>query len=128
MTVENLFANINFKDGLIPAIIVDDDSNTVLTLCYLNETALRKSLETGIVHLFRRSKGKLMKKGETSGHVQEIKEVGIDCAGNSLLLRVNQKVAACHKGYFSCFYRTYNAEDDSLEARGEKIFEPGSVY
>ncbi len=126
--MDDLIEKINFKDGLVPAVIVDSVSGDVLTLCYLNEAALRKSLETGIVHLFRRSKGKLMKKGETSGHTQKIEDVRIDCAGNSLLIRVRQKVAACHKGYFSCYYRRYDTDDGGLIIEADKVFDPDAVY
>ncbi|MDD5449719.1 MAG: phosphoribosyl-AMP cyclohydrolase, partial [Candidatus Omnitrophica bacterium] len=91
------------EKGLIPAIIQDAKSKKVLTLCYMNKEALEKALETGKIHVFRRSKGRLMLKGETSGHVQTVKEFYIDCEGNSLLFMVEQKVAACHAGYFTCY-------------------------
>lgn len=123
-----LIENINFRDGLVPAVIVDEDSGAVLTLCYLDRAALQKSFETGLVHLFRRSKGRLMKKGESSGHTQEISEVRIDCSGNSLLIYVRQNVAACHEGYFSCFFRRYDPEKDRMEVIEEKLFEPDTVY
>jgi len=126
--MQNLVEQLNFKNGLIPAVIADNESKMPLTLCYLNEEALRKSLNTGIIHLFRRSKGKLMKKGGTSGHTQKIEEVRVDCAENSLLIYVSQKVAACHNGFFSCYYRRYNIEEDRLEIEGEKVFDPDAVY
>ena len=79
-----LFDALNFNDaGLIPAMIVDAADNRPLTLCYMNRAAIEKTLETGLVHVFRRSKGRLMLKGETSGHTQAVKQVAIDCAGNS---------------------------------------------
>ena len=126
--METLLHNINFKDGLVPAVIIDKDTDTVLTLCYMNRDALLKSLQTGTVHLFRRSRGELMEKGQTSGHVQLIDEIRLDCAGNSLLIYVHQRVAACHQGYFSCFFRRYNPETDALETVDEKVFEPDAVY
>ncbi len=126
--METLLQSINFKDGLVPSIIVDKDTATVLTLCYMDRAAVCKSLQTGMVHLFRRSKGKLMKKGETSGHVQAIEEIRLDCAGNSLLIFVRQKVAACHEGYFSCFFRRCNPETGTLETVEEKVFDPDAVY
>ena len=128
VAMKKLLQELNFKDGLIPAVIVNAEDNQVLTLCYLNEKALAKTLETGIVHLFRRSKGRLMKKGETSGHTQHLQELRVDCAGNSLVLKVEQRVAACHKGYMSCYYRRYDEETDSLVVDGDQIFEPDEVY
>lgn len=116
------------QNGLIPAIIVDDASGEVLTLCYMNPEAVEKTLETGQVHVFRRSKGRLMKKGERSGHVQAVRQIFIDCEGNSLLIRVDQKVAACHKGYFTCYFTEYDPATDSTRTVGEKVFEPGEVY
>ncbi|MFP4176014.1 MAG: phosphoribosyl-AMP cyclohydrolase [Planctomycetota bacterium] len=126
--MQNLLDQLNFQDGLIPAVIVNVEDNQVLTLCYLNEEAIRRTLETGYVHLFRRSKGRLMKKGETSGHTQQLKELRVDCAGNSLVLKVEQKVAGCHKGYMSCFYRLYQPEDDAFVEDGNRVFDPDEVY
>ncbi|MFP4027040.1 MAG: phosphoribosyl-AMP cyclohydrolase [Candidatus Brocadiia bacterium] len=126
--MENLLKELNFQNGLMPSVIVDAEDGQVLTLCYLSEEALRKTLETGIVHLFRRSKGRLMMKGETSGHTQHLKELRVDCGGKSLVLEVKQKVAACHMGYKSCYYRRYDISEDRLLIDGEKIFDPEDVY
>ena len=88
---------LQFNDqGLIPAVVQDVKTKQVLTLCYLNREALDKSLKGGKVYVFRRSQNRLMLKGETSGHIQVIKEVRVDCEGKSLVLLVSQKVAACH--------------------------------
>src|SRR3989338_2727419 len=84
------------EQGLIPTVIQDAKSRQVLTLCYLNREALKKSLGTGEVYLFRRSQNRLMKKGETSGHIQLIRQIFVDCEGKSLLFVVEQRVAACH--------------------------------
>lgn len=125
----SLMENIKFNEkGLIPAIIVDDVDSRVLTLCYMNKDAVAKTIETGLVHVFRRSQNRLMIKGETSGHTQTVKGVSIDCEGNSVLFRVEQKVAACHAGYRSCYYREYNPKTKSLEIRETRVFEPKSVY
>lgn len=127
--MEGLFEILNFNDkGLIPAIIMDEAKREVLTLCYMNREALLATIETGKVHLFRRSKGRLMIKGETSGHIQVVKGVRVDCAGNSILILVEQKVAACHVGYFSCYYRSYNAENGTWETVEERVFDPDEVY
>ena len=93
------------SNGLIPAIIQDEKSRGVLTLCYMNEEALKKTIETGKVHVWRRSLGKLMMKGETSGCVQILKKVSVDCENNSLLIEVQQMGVACHTGEKTCYYR-----------------------
>jgi len=124
-----IFEHIKFQEnGLVPAIIVDDTSGQVLTLCYMNRAAIEKTLETKLVHLFRRSKNELQKKGGTSGHTQAVKSIYIDCAGNSLLIRVEQNVAACHAGYFSCYFTRFNESTGEAEVVGEKIFDPRKVY
>jgi phosphoribosyl-AMP cyclohydrolase len=125
--MDNLLTTLNFKDGLIPAVITDAATGQVLTLCYMSREAVQRTLETGFVHVFRRSKGRLMKKGETSGHVQRVREVRIDCEANSLLICVEQHVAACHKGYFTCYFRRYNSRTDSFETVGERVFDPDSA-
>jgi phosphoribosyl-AMP cyclohydrolase len=125
VTVENLLRAIVFQNGLVPAVIVEADGQ-VLTLCYMDREALQRTLQTGLVHVFRRSKGRLMLKGETSGHVQRVREVRIDCEGKSLLVVVEQHVAACHAGYRTCYFRRYRPESDELEVCEEKAFEPAS--
>jgi phosphoribosyl-AMP cyclohydrolase len=128
MKMKTIIDKLIFNEkGLIPAIIQDFKTGKVLTLCYMDKEALEKTLEEGKVYVFRRSKNKLMLKGETSGHVQVVKELFIDCEGNSLLFKVEQKVAACHAGYFTCYYRRVN-KDDSLEIVEKKVFEPKEVY
>ena len=115
------------EQGLIPAVIQDYKTKKVLTLCYMTKEALRKTIEEGKVYVFRRSKKRLMIKGETSGHIQILKEVFVDCEANSLLLKVEQKTAACHVGYFTCYYRRVN-KDGSFGISEEKVFDPGKVY
>src|SRR3990167_8462724 len=94
--------------GLVPAVVPDAPTKQVLTLCSLNRAALRKSLEEGKVYVFRRSQRRLMQKGETSGHIQRLREVRVDCEGKSLLLLVSQRVAACHTGYYTCYFRRFS--------------------
>ena len=113
--------------GLIPAVIQDAKTKQVLTLCYLNEAALKKSLGTGTVHLFRRSQRRLMQKGETSGHIQVIRRVGVDCEGQSLLVLVDQRVAACHAGYVSCYFRRLSRAG-MLSVAARRVFDPTAVY
>jgi len=124
-----LFDELQFNDaGLIPAVIQEVADNQVLTLCYMTREALEKTLETGLVHVFRRSKGRLMIKGETSGHTQTVKEVFIDCEGKSLVIKVVQKVAGCHMGYRSCYFRRYRPEGDEFTIEEERVFNPEDVY
>ena len=124
-----LLTNLKFDDkGLIPAVIVNVTDNRVLTLCFMNQDALEKTIETGQVHVFRRSKNRLMLKGETSGHTQSVEEVFFDCEGKSLVIKVKQKVAACHAGYMSCYYRKYNDKTDNIEIIEEKVFDPEKTY
>lgn len=125
--MEKLLEELNFQDGLVPAVI-QEVSGDVLTLCYMDRTALKKTLETGIVHVFRRSKGRVMLKGETSGHTQGVRDVRVDCAGNSLVFKVEQKVAACHTGFPTCYYRRYLRDADEFEVVEERVFDPDSVY
>jgi phosphoribosyl-AMP cyclohydrolase len=113
--------------GLIPTIIQDAATRQVLTLCYLNRAALAKSLKTGTVYLYRRSQRRLMQKGETSGHIQLIREVRVDCEGKSLLLLVQQRVAACHAGYFTCYFRR-RSRSGRLITVGRRVFDPHAVY
>ena len=128
MTYTSLLKVLQFDDhGLIPAVIQDAGSKQVLTLCYVNRAALKKSLETGTVYVFRRSQHRLMQKGETSGHIQRIRQVLIDCEGKSLVLLVQQRVAACHAGYFSCYFRRLSATG-APTVSGRKVFDPKQVY
>ena len=119
---------LRFDDeGLIPTIVQDAKTKQVLTLCYLNRRALKKSLETGTVYLFRRSQNRLMQKGETSGHIQVIRELAVDCEGKSLVFLVDQRVAACHAGYFTCYFRRLNRRG-RFEVSGRRVFDPAKVY
>lgn len=113
--------------GLIPAIIQDQKSGKVLTLCYMNDIALRATLEKGFIYLFRRSQNKLMMKGETSGHTQRVIEFRPDCEGKSLLFVIEQRVAGCHKGYMSCYFEKMDNEGNK-KITDELLFDPAKVY
>ena len=113
--------------GLIPAVIQDARSKQVLTLCYLNREALERSLKTGKIHVYRRSQQRLMLKGETSGHIQRIRSVAVDCEGKSLVLQIDQRVAACHAGYFTCYFRRL-AKNGTLKVIQRRVFDPERVY
>lgn len=119
-----MLKNIRFDEkGLIPAVIQDIKSKKVLTLCYMNKEALEKTMKEGRIYVFRRSKGRLMMKGETSGHIQTVREIFIDCEGNSILFMIEQNVAACHAGYFTCYYRKLN-KNNEFEITEKLIFKP----
>jgi phosphoribosyl-AMP cyclohydrolase len=113
--------------GLVPAVVQDHESGEVLMLAFMNPEAWETTLRTGLAHYWSRSRGKLWKKGESSGNVQRVKEIRVDCDADSVLLRVEQVGgAACHTGYRSCFYRTL--ERGQLQVKGEKIFAPEEKY
>jgi phosphoribosyl-AMP cyclohydrolase len=114
-------------DGLVPAVIQDEKTKEVLTLCYMNAEALEKTVSEGFVYVFRRSKGQLMKKGETSGCVQPVRSICLDCEGKSLLIKVDQKIAGCHEGFFTCYFRRLD-KDGKIVTLGERVFDPKKVY
>jgi len=113
--------------GLIPAIIQDWQSGQVLMMAWMNREAVDKTLRTGRTHFFSRSRNKLWLKGESSGHVQHVKSVSIDCDADVLLVKVEQVGAACHTGYDSCFYREHQP-GGGWKIVGRKVFEPEEVY
>jgi phosphoribosyl-AMP cyclohydrolase len=125
--MQALLDAVRFRDGLVPAVVVDG-AGRVLVLCYMDRQALEKTLQTGLIHVFRRSRGRVMLKGETSGHTQQVQEVRIDCEGNSLLFVVEQRVAVCHTGYSTCYYRRYVPQQDGFEICAERVFDPQAVY
>ena len=114
-------------DGLLPAIAQDAETGEVLMLAYMNEESYRETVETGRAVYFSRSRGKLWRKGEESGNVQQLKGIYLDCDRDTILLKVTQiGGAACHKGYKSCFFR--EATQAGLEVVGERVFDPDEVY
>jgi len=114
------------EGGLVPVITQDSQTNEILMLAFANEEAVRRSLETGYAHYYSRSRSELWKKGETSGHVQEIQQVITDCDSDSLLFKVKQIGAACHKGFDTCFYNEF--VDGKIKIIGKKVFNPEEVY
>ena len=96
-------------------------------LAYMNKQSLVKTILTEKVHFWSRSRKKLWLKGERSGHLQSVREVYFDCDADALLIKVDQKEAACHRGYRSCFYRRVS-RDGKFEIVGKKIFDPVKVY
>ncbi len=121
--------DIDFKKtgGLVPVIAQDYATGTVLMLAYMNRETWDLTIKTGIVHYWSRSRNKIWKKGESSGNVQEVKEIRIDCDNDTVLIKVNQVgKAACHDGYQSCFYRV--VKNGTLVTDGERVFDPAAVY
>lgn len=113
--------------GLVPAVVQDDQTGEVLMLAYMNQESYRETLRSGRAVYFSRSRKQLWRKGEQSGHVQEVRAVYLDCDGDTILLRVHQLGgAACHTGYRSCFYRQVTAE--GLKTVGQRVFDPEEVY
>jgi len=120
---------IDFKkgDGLVPVIVQDHETGEVLMLAYMNDLSWKKTLETGKATYWSRSRNELWVKGETSGHVQIVKEILVDCDADTLLLKVSQRGgAACHTGYRSCFYR--RVSNEMTEVIGKLVFKPEDVY
>ena len=113
------------NNGLIPAIAQDYQSGEVLMLAFMNEEAWVKTQETGLAHYYSRTRKTLWKKGSSSGHIQKVKEIFVDCDNDTLLLKVEQIGAACHKGYRSCFYR--KLENSKLKIVSKKVFNPQEV-
>ncbi len=114
-------------DGLLPAIVQDAASGDVLMLAYINRESWKKTLTTGKAHFWSRSRQKLWLKGESSGHVQLIREILVDCDQDTVVFKVEQVGgAACHKGYASCFFRRVAGQ--SLQTVGERVFDPAVVY
>lgn len=119
-------------NGLITAIVADSRDNAVLMLAHMNDEALRLTIDTGIAHYWSRSRNALWKKGETSGNLQMVEEIRVDCDQDAILLkvRVSGADATCHTGRRSCFYRKVVSRDGDLrlETDSEPLFDPSSVY
>jgi phosphoribosyl-AMP cyclohydrolase len=113
--------------GLVPAIVQDYETKDILMLAYMNELSWNKTLETGKATYWSRSRNELWVKGESSGNIQNVREIRIDCDNDTILLMVDQAGgAACHTGYRSCFYRKISG--DGEEIVGELVFNPKDVY
>jgi phosphoribosyl-AMP cyclohydrolase len=114
-------------DGLIPAIAQDYKTNEVLMLAYINEESWNETIKSGCATYWSRSRQKLWKKGESSGNIQEIKEILIDCDFDAVIFKINQiGDAACHTGYRSCFYT--KIDGDKTEIVSKLVFDPEKVY
>ncbi|UDQ97560.1 phosphoribosyl-AMP cyclohydrolase [Lentisphaerota bacterium WC36G] len=117
------------KCELIPVIAQDAETSEILMMAYINKEAWEETLKTNKATYWSRSRNELWRKGESSGHFQEIKEILVDCDLDTVIFKVTQHGgAACHKGYRSCFYRTVNKEQNDLIVTGELVFDPKEVY
>ncbi|MCQ2560102.1 MAG: phosphoribosyl-AMP cyclohydrolase [Clostridia bacterium] len=113
--------------GLIPAIVQDAESGEILMLAYMNEVSVQKTLESQETWFWSRSRQQFWHKGESSGNVQKVQEMFYDCDKDTLLVKVIQKGAACHTGYYTCFHNQVKP-DGTVEIKGEKLFDPDKVY
>lgn len=114
-------------DGLIPAIVQDAENGEVLMMAWMDEPALRDTLTTGQTHFYSRSRRSHWHKGSTSGHVQHVESISIDCDGDVLLIKARQVGGACHEGYRSCFFRRVGDGGD-FEVVARPVFDAGAVY
>ena len=115
--------DMKFEDGLITAIAQDYRTGEILMVAFMDKEALLKTIETKRGYYWSRSRRKLWKKGESSGHEQIVHDILVDCDADAVVLKVEQIGGACHTGYRSCFYRTIEGE-----VIGEQLFEPNEVY
>ncbi len=114
--------------GLLPAIAQDEATGQVLMLAWMNEQAWQETLATGRAVYYSRSRGKLWRKGEESGHFQELVEARVDCDADTILLKVRQIGAACHEGFASCFFRRWNSSLKSFEVCETQLKKPEEIY
>ena len=116
-------------EELVIAIAQDQETGEVLMVAYMNCEAFKKTVETGKAHYWSTSRSQLWLKGESSGHIQEVSEIFTDCDQDAVLLKVKQIGAACHEGYYSCFFRKISDENGfKLKIVREKVFTPEKVY
>lgn len=121
---DQLDVTLDFDENeLLPAVAQDAETGEVLMLAYVSPDALAKTQNTGLAHYYSRSRDELWQKGSSSGHIQRVREIRVDCDGDALLYRIEQEGGACHTGHRSCFYRTVEGE-----TVGEKVFDPDEVY
>jgi phosphoribosyl-AMP cyclohydrolase len=115
-------------NGLIPAIIQEHLTGRVLMMAWMNRASLEKTVATGKTHFWSRSRQKFWMKGETSGHVQNVRDIAFDCDGDVLLIQVEQNGAACHEGYRSCFFRSVEKDGKSVKITEARLETPEQIY
>lgn len=123
------YDNLKFNaDGLIPAIVQDAASGRGLMMAWMNRASLEATVSTGKTHFWSRSRQKFWMKGESSGHVQIVKDIAFDCDGDTLLLQVEQTGAACHEGYRSCFFRSFDNGGAAARVTESQLQTPEEIY
>jgi len=115
-------------NGLIPAIVQEQKTGRVLMMAWMNRASLEKTIATGRTHFWSRSRQKFWMKGETSGHIQEVRDIAFDCDGDVLLIQVGQTGAACHEGYRSCFFRSADKDGKSFKTTETQLETPEQIY
>ena len=128
--------NLDFKynsDGLVPAIVQHASNGAgghgrVLMMAWMNRLSLEKTIETGVMHYWSRSRRKLWRKGESSGNTQKVIRWYADCDRDTLLFEVEQEGGACHTGYESCFFQEFDRTGSPLEIKEEQLFDPEKIY
>ncbi len=125
---QELLNNVKYNaGGLVTAVAQDHETGDVLMVAYMNAATLRRTLETNVMTYWSRSRQEIWIKGQSSGNIQKVIEIRIDCDGDALLFKVKQHGgAACHTGYKSCFYR--RLADGKLVVEGDRVFDPQHVY
>ena len=116
------------EKGLITAVVQDIDTNQILMVAYMNREAVKKTIIGNFACFWSRSRQEFWIKGQTSGHTQTVKSVSVDCDGDALLVKVEQKGGACHMGYQSCFFREISTMGEQTKIVSQKVFEPNQVY
>jgi phosphoribosyl-AMP cyclohydrolase len=125
----NIYDELKFNaDGLIPAIIQEQSTGRVLMMAWMNRASLEKTIATGKTHFWSRSRQQFWMKGETSGHVQQVKDIAFDCDGDTLLVQVEQIGAACHEGYKSCFFRSLENQGPTFKVTERRLETPEKMY
>ena len=125
----NVYDELKFNaEGLIPAIIQERATGRVLMMAWMNRASLEQTLATGKTHFWSRSRQKFWMKGESSGHVQHVKDVAFDCDGDTLLIQVEQAGAACHQGYKSCFFRSVQQPGATIQVTEPQLRKTEDIY
>src|SRR3989442_731850 len=115
-------------NGLIPAIVQERSTGRVLMMAWMNLASLEKTIASGKTHFWSRSRQKFWMKGETSGHTQTVKDIALDCDGDTLLIQVDQIGAACHEGYRSCFFRSVTESGADVQTTEAQLETPEKIY
>ena len=125
----SVYEKLKFNaDGLIPAIIQEQATGRVLMMAWMNRASLEKTIASGKTHFWSRSRQAFWMKGETSGHIQTVKDIAFDCDGDVLLIQVEQVGSACHEGYKSCFFRSIENQGSTVRLTEAQLEKPEAIY